>query len=275
MLTISKNKNSICSDVAKMQQLLKNWGYQINVTGLFDTVSDALIKDYQAKKVLGVDGIVGPKTWEALSKPVTKMAAMAKPEVPLRKLTEDDYARAAKMLNVPVAAVKAVKEVESGRTSGFSAPEAPVILFEGHIFWKQLKAQGIDPNKYVRNYNDIVYQSWTTKFYKSGLAEYNRLTRAQSINNTAALCSASWGLFQIMGFNYNLCGCADVLEFVKKMMESEGSQLDLFVKFILANKWDSYLRKQDWAGFARRYNGPQYAQNKYDKKLLAAYNKYK
>jgi hypothetical protein len=35
-----------------------------------------------------------------------------------------------------------------------------------------------------------------------------------------------------------------------------------------------YLRDKDWAGFARRYNGPAYAENKYDEKLSAAYEKF-
>lgn len=34
------------------------------------------------------------------------------------------------------------------------------------------------------------------------------------------------------------------------------------------------LQRKDWAGFARGYNGPGYAKNRYDIKLANAYKKY-
>ncbi|MCY7315094.1 MAG: N-acetylmuramidase family protein [Rubrivivax sp.] len=33
------------------------------------------------------------------------------------------------------------------------------------------------------------------------------------------------------------------------------------------------LQRQDWASFARAYNGPGYAQNNYDTKIAAEYNR--
>lgn len=38
---------------------------------------------------------------------------------------------------------------------------------------------------------------------------------------------------------------------------------------------ENRFRKYDWAGFARRYNAPAYAENKYDQKLKAAYEKHR
>ncbi len=187
-------------------------------------------------------------------------------------LKEIDYKNAADLLNIDVAAIKAVLEVETGNRGGFVADEKPTILFEGHIFWRQLKAQGIDPVKYQKGNEDILYSKWTKKYYKGGIKEYDRLNRAISINRKAALMSASWGLAQIMGFNYKLCGCKSIEEFVNQMTESEGKQLELFVIFIKNNKWDIYLRNLDWKEFARHYNGSGYAQNHYDQKLKKAYN---
>lgn len=63
--------------------------------------------------------------------------------------------------------------------------------------------------------------------------------------------------------------------FVEMMTESEGKQLELFVRFIKGNRWDGYLRNLDRKEFARHYNGSVYAQNEYDKKLEKAYAKYK
>lgn len=194
------------------------------------------------------------------------------------KLNDNDIRRAAELLNVEPAVIKAVLEVETSNKGGFiSGTDKPVILFEGHIFWKQLKQRNIDPLKYSNNnmYSDILYPKWTKQYYKGGIKEWDRLNRAVCINKEAALESASWGLAQIMGFNYKVCGCKDVNEFVSKMEESEGSQLELFMRFIRNNRMDCYLRNKDWKGFARYYNGPGYAQNKYDEKLEKAYNRYK
>ena len=55
-----------------------------------------------------------------------------------------------------------------------------------------------------------------------GLKEYDRLERARAIHREAADSSASWGLAQIMGFNYQVSGCKSVSEFVEMMTESEG-----------------------------------------------------
>ena len=188
-----------------------------------------------------------------------------------------DIKHAADLIQVEPAVIKAVLEVETGNKGGFiNNTDKPVILFEGHIFWKQLKQRNIDPTKYASTsiYSDIVYPKWTKQYYKGGIKEWDRLNRAICINKEAALESASWGLAQIMGFNYKMCGCKDVNEFVSKMKESEGAQLELFVRFIKSNKMDSYLRNKDWKGFACHYNGSGYAQNKYDEKLAKAYKLY-
>ncbi len=47
------------------------------------------------------------------------------------------------------------------------------------------------------------------------------------------------------------------------------------VGFILGNGLGDELQRLDWAGFARRYNGPQYAKNAYDRKLDTAYRRFK
>ena len=128
---------------------------------------------------------------------------------------------------------------------------------------------------YYSQLNLIDTSKWTKSHYKGGMGEYDRLKKALAIHEKAAACSASWGLFQIMGFNYEACRCKNAREFVEKMCANEGGQLDLFTEFLKFNGWDNYLRTLNWTEFARHYNGPQYAQNKYDEKLQKAYMKYK
>lgn len=255
-------------DVVVLQQLLSKWGYRVAETGIFDGPTDTAVRKFQSENRLGADGIVGQRTWALLqNEDAMKLTSL--------RLKEEDFERCALNLDVEVAAVKAVQEVETGGRGGFFEPGRPVILFEGHIFWNRLKKNGKNPEDYRPGNEDILYPKWTKEHYKGGIGEYRRLSRAIAIDESAAISSASWGLFQIMGFNYSVCGCESVKEFVEKMSTDEGNQLDLFSTFLKRNSWDKYLRDLDWTEFARRYNGPAFAQNKYDEKLLKAYLKYK
>lgn len=86
--------------------------------------------------------------------------------------------------------------------------------------------------------------------------------------------SASWGKFQIMGFNYKAAGFEDVGAFVDAMKVSEDAQLQAFVNVVKSFGLADKLRRRDWAGFARGYNGENYKINRYDEKLATAYRKY-
>lgn len=98
------------------------------------------------------------------------------------RLTEQDFKRCADTLGIKIAAIKAVQEVESGVKGGFVAPNRPVILFEGHIFWRQLKKKGLNPENYVKGNEDILYPHWTKEHYrKDARGEYTRLEKAIAI----------------------------------------------------------------------------------------------
>jgi len=221
-------------DVETLQHLLRKWGYDIDVTATFDVPTDDAVHQVQTMGNLDVDGIVGKNTWSLLQDDKARRLS------PLR-LKGEDYVHAAEQLGVDTAVIKAVLEVETGNKGGFLSIGKPTILFEGHIFWNQLEKNGINPEKVVKGNEDILYPHWTKAHYKGGVGEYDRLERARAINADAADASASWGLAQIMGFNYKTCGCKNVAEFVAAMTENEGRQLDLFVKFIKGNKWSGYL----------------------------------
>lgn len=193
----------------------------------------------------------------------------------IKCLTDDDFNQISQMLACEPATLKAVQQVETGGRGGFFAPGKPAILFEGHIFWRQLKERGLNPEEHLSGNNNILYPKWTRQHYVGGIREYDRLEQARKIHKEAADASASWGMFQIMGFNYAACGEASVERFVQSMCESESKQLLLFANFIKKNgKMHSALQSKDWAAFARCYNGPGYAQNRYDVKLEAEYRKY-
>lgn len=182
-------------------------------------------------------------------------------------MKKEDYQKAAELLDVDVATIKAVEEVESNG-SGFLKSGEPVILFEGHIFHR------LTGGKYSTPENaNISHQSWTRKYYNEN--QHKRLQKAVKLDREAALKSASWGKFQIMGFNYEACGFKDIQGFINAMYAGEKDHLLAFVNFIKSHRYQRYLKNKDWAGFARRYNGPGYRTNKYDTKLKNAYEKFK
>ena len=78
-----------------------------------------------------------------------------------------------------------------------------------------------------------------------------------------------------MGFNYRAAGFDSVQAFVDAQSESEAKQLASFCAFMRSEGLILFLKGLDWAGFARRYNGPGYAANQYDVKLRRAYERCK
>lgn len=182
-------------------------------------------------------------------------------------LNEADYQRAADALGCEPAVIKAVDRVESAG-SGFLPNGQPKILFEAHIFGR------ITGGQYNHSHPDISSATWNRKLYKGGAAEHDRLQRAVDLDRSAALQSASWGRFQILGSNWRECGFPNLQAFINAMYESEGAQLDAFVSFVKKRGLADELQRKDWAGFARGYNGPAFKNNRYDIKLEQAYAVY-
>ena len=185
-------------------------------------------------------------------------------------LTLEDFQKVATDLGCDVAAVQAVQSVETGGSGGFNPDGTPKTLFEGHWFSR------LTNHVYDKDYPTISYPKWTREFYgKTWQVEQARLEQARQLNQDAAFQSASWGMFQIMGANSAICGFSTVIDFVAAMCTDELSQLEAFAQFVIHRGLADELQELRWADFARLYNGPQYAVNKYDTKLAAAYAKYK
>ena len=106
------------------------------------------------------------------------------------RLIDEDFTQVAELLGCEPAALKAVQQVETGGRGGFFSPGRPAILFEGHIFWTQLKKRGSNPEDYVKGNENILYPKWEKGHYKGGIGEYDRLEQARKINREAADASA-------------------------------------------------------------------------------------
>lgn len=180
-----------------------------------------------------------------------------------KSLVDEDFRWAAFTLGCDVRAIKAVCKVEAPR-GGFLQSGEPAILFERHIFSR------LTNRRYDVSVPDL--SSKNPGGYSGGQAEHKRLARAAALDRDAALKSASWGKFQILGLNFKQAGFQTLQQFINAMYASERTQLEAFVAFIKSNvRLLMALRNKDWQTFARIYNGPNYAINSYDTKLAAAY----
>jgi hypothetical protein len=183
------------------------------------------------------------------------------------ELTEDDYVKAAAELNCEVRAIKAVTMQETPH-GAFDPFDRPTILYERHLF------QRFTFGRYYRIDQDI--SNPVPGKYGPDSWQYDRLTRAYVLDNTAALRAASWGKFQILGDNFVRCNFPTVDIFVDAMCQSAQDQLHAFVAFIKSDPgMMRALQQKQWADFALRYNGPAFRTQHYDTGLEHAYEQTK
>jgi hypothetical protein len=168
---------------------------------------------------------------------------------PATPLGPNDIATAAARLGVDVPSVKAVAQVESAG-SGFLSDKRPRILFESHQF--HCLTQG----RFDASHHNISTPEWVHNYGADGAHQYDRLAEAIACDRAAALESASWGRFQIMGSNFAACGFAGIEAYVAAMVTGEKAHLDAFVAFIAHENLARFLKAHNWTAFARGYNGP-------------------
>ena len=174
-------------------------------------------------------------------------------------------AKTTQLLGVGPAEVWTVLSVET-HGFGFLTDRRPAILFERHIFRKQTKG--------LFDVQNPAISSAIAGGYLGGAKEYDRLAQAMALDAHAALMSTSWGIGQVMGFNFAAAGFANVEAMVAAMVQSEDSQLEGMASFVRTQGLNKPLLNHDWAGFAKGYNGPDFAKNSYDAKLASFFQKY-
>ncbi|ANC02559.1 MULTISPECIES: N-acetylmuramidase family protein [Pseudomonas] len=187
-------------------------------------------------------------------------------------LSDSDFQNAATQLGNGISAnlIKAFATVESGGRSGFGPAKLPVIAFEGHHFQRYTK------HKYDQTHPLLSYKykkkagpQWQAN-NKDQAKAWETMATAFGLDQEAALKSASWGMFQIMGFNFADCGHANVFEFVAAMKLNAGQQLKAFLGFCSKNpSFIKAAKNKDYAGMAASYNGKDYGD--YDVRIKKAY----
>lgn len=184
---------------------------------------------------------------------------------PKRGLSDDDYRLAAQRLGTDVAAVKAVAEVETVGAA-FDPEGRPAILYERHIF------ERLTGSRYSTGHPRVSGPALGPAQYGPRSRQYEKLAEAYALDPWAALQSASWGSFQVLGENYAMLDYASPQHMAQSMARSEKAHLDAFVSYVRGTpKCLQAIQRKDWATFARWYNGPDYKTFHYDKSIAEAY----
>jgi len=189
-----------------------------------------------------------------------------------QKLQPNDVAEAAQAIGVTEAHLRTVMEVECNG-HGFDAAGRPEILFEPHKFWANL---GNTAKRQMAYQQGLAYPKWGMKPYpKTQDGRYAQIEAACQIDETAALKSASWGLGQIMGSEFDECGYDSPQAMVQAFCESERNQAFGMAYLIKYRGLDKQMLEFPEIGacrsFALHYNGGGYEKNRYHTKLHDAY----
>lgn len=207
-----------------------------------------------------------PLGWFRRKQPLPFVKRYANTNAPA--ITDADIEAAAAELDVTPDHIRMVRSVESGGRS-YDNRGRPVILFEPHIFHRRTGGEW-SPSMFS-------YSKWGARPYpRSFDGRWDQMMQAAVKDEDAALESASWGLFQIMGFHWKSLGYSSVQDMVQSMVKSEAGHLDAVVRFIRANGLAGKLRQcragnpDSCRDFARGYNGPGYEKNNYHKKMAEA-----
>ena len=168
------------------------------------------------------------------------------------------------------AALEAVLEVESGGAvfARVDGRMEPLIRWEGHYFYRLCKTS---VRALARQSGLASPRAGAVANPPTQAARWAMLRRAAELDHEAAYQSVSWGVGQVMGAHWQALGYASVDALAAEARSGFEGQLRLMLRFLAHAGLLYALRRHDWAGFARGYNGPAYRRNGYDGRLRSAY----
>lgn len=172
------------------------------------------------------------------------------------------------------AALASVVDVESaGKVfARVNGRDEPLIRFEGHYFDRRVS--GVLRDR-ARKEGLASPRAGGVPNPGSQTARWALLERAAKIDRQAAYESCSWGCGQVMGAHWKWLGFPTVIALVELCRSGIEGQIELMVRFIKKAGLAGALNARNWTGFAKGYNGPAYAVNKYHTKMASAYKRYK
>src|SRR3954469_3450997 len=181
-----------------------------------------------------------------------------------RALSAEGLAAVCSQLAVHAPELWTVLSVETSGC-GYIADRRPEILYERHYFSRFTKGKFDDGD---------ISDLHPGGYGPTGAHQYERLSRAFSLDANAALRSASWGIGQAMGNNFVKAGFSSVATMVAAMYDSEDLQIAAMGAFLVNSNLHRPLQAHDWSSFARGYNGSNYAINHYDSRLNGEVQKF-
>jgi len=175
--------------------------------------------------------------------------------------------------DIDAAGLLAVCDVESGGRifAKIDGKLEPLIRFEGHYFYRLLgtakRNQAIVQGLAHRRAGKV-------RNPRTQNGRWKLLRRASAIDRDCALQSTSWGVGQVMGIHWKWLGYGSPDALVSTARTGLRGQAELMLRFITQSGLSNALQSGDWRAFARGYNGPAYASNRYDVKLAKAHGDY-
>lgn len=152
--------------------------------------------------------------------------------------------------------LEAIAEIESGGFGWYSDGRIK-ILFEKHWFYR-LVEPAVRATALRRGLARKFWVSPSKGGYrdqKTPDERYAILANAIDLDREAAFSSVSIGRFQIMGFNYKICGFVSASAMWMKFLDSERHQLRAFTNFLKSKGLVPAIRRRDFAKVEKGYNG--------------------
>lgn len=204
---------------------------------------------------LDQNGATGNTEWERTLSVLTNKDAPA--------VNANDITVFASRLDVSSKQLQAVATVESAG-GGYTKTGLPKQLFERHWFHRLTNGE----------WSPSIYSQSKRGGY-SGSDTWERFRLALAKDPWAAFQSASWGKFQVMGFNWNDLGYPSPYAMVWTLAQSEADHYEMLARYIEFKKMRGAMQAlstnpETCREFARKYNGSAYAENDYHKKLAEA-----
>lgn len=202
----------------------------------------------------------------------------------------NDIVDEARKLRVEPALLQAIIKTEA-RASGFqwgifkgSKYLEPIILYECHVAYRVIVAKsGLEEaNRLAKAHPDIInpkpYYSKKNP-YKYGLYanQHKKLQKCVAVAGyDVAMQAASWGIGQVLGENWKMCGYDSVRAFINDAYGSEKTQLTMMCNYLKGKKGMLVAMQEfNYDKIAYLYNGEDYAVNDYHTKIEKAHIAYR
>lgn len=134
-------------DVLEVQKRLKELGYKINPTGIFDAATDTVVREFQTNTGLMVDGIVGPDTWNML---ITSF------QMPMTRVKVGDKQQPNKTYRIAIDVIQKILTLRLGNDIvatfpvAVGKPQTPTPLGDWKIVYKAMNPGGAFGARWMR-----------------------------------------------------------------------------------------------------------------------------